>query len=253
MTLYTVYQVICGSRLYGLNTPNSDTDYGSVFLESKEQIYGIDVARPLPQIVTEERDDNRHWLRSFASLCKRGNPNAMEWLWAPVEAVLHVDPLFKKWILNNAYSFLGLESLTASHFGFATSQIGKMRPANFAEDNISARMRSKSGKVGAERREIVKKYGYDTKYASHAARLMLQLQMLVTTGQVVYPFTGDAYRQVMAIKTGEVANSDIDKILDDIKASCDAAVKTNIANIPPHPNADKINEALVNFYQEAFV
>jgi hypothetical protein len=204
--------------------------------------------------VTEEQDENRHWLRSFATLCKRGNPNAIEWLWAPKDRILHVDPLFGDLILRNATVFLGLKALTASHFGFAKSQIGKMRPDRFVEDEVgmSARMRSKSGQVGAARRELVQRFGYDTKYASHAARLMIQLQMLVNTGTVTYPFTGKDHTRIMSIKTGEISDISIDSALDSLKEECDAAVKRNQAGIPFEPNGDKINEILVEFYQRAF-
>jgi hypothetical protein len=226
-----------------------------VYMESPDQIYGIDSARPLPQIVTEEKDENRHWLRAFAALCKRGNPNAIEWLWAPADRILKVHPLFEELILRNASAFVGLKALTASHFGFAKSQIEKMRPEDFIEDDeegMSTRMRSKSGKVGAARRDLVEKYGYDTKYASHAARLMLQLEMLVNTGRVIYPFAGHDFEQIMGIKTGVVQNDQIDSVLDDMKARCDEAVTRNAARIPFEPNTDRINEILVSFYQRAF-
>ena len=161
----TLFKVICGSHLYGLDTPESDIDYGSVLMEPMSQVFGITQPPSLKHQVSEEEDNNRFWLRGFAYLCFKGNPNAIEWLWAPLDKMIECDSLFRAFILGNADAFLGLDRLTKSHFGFARSQIIKMR--------------DQSGKVGTKRKNLVRLYGYDTKFASHAIRLMHQLQQLV--------------------------------------------------------------------------
>lgn len=235
-----VLEVICGSQLYGLETPDSDIDYGHVYVDPKEHLFGHSMNRHrIAQIVSDEEDVNGHWLREFVNLCVKGNPNAIEWMWAHPGAIRKMHPLFKKHIFDNADAFLGLVPLTHSHFGFATSQIKKMKEA--------------TGKVGEKRRNYVKKFGYDIKFASHAIRLMHQLIELVDEGRVVYPIPEGPVRSViMEIKLGKMSEEAVIFLFNNLRGQCDEAVARNRAGIPEHPDKDRANKMLIAFFEEFY-
>ena len=59
-----LFECISGSRAYGLDTPQSDTDIKGVFYLPKEQFYGL---RYIPQISNETSDDLQDMLsRKYA-------------------------------------------------------------------------------------------------------------------------------------------------------------------------------------------
>lgn len=233
------FRVFCGSTLYGLETPTSDIDYGHVLIEPKKHLFGHSPSKhKLHQHISEEQDDNRHWLRDFAHLCVKGNPNAIEWLWAPDDKIVVASDQFRKHILGNASAFLALPSLAKSHFGFAKQQIKKMYEA--------------TGKVGQKRRNYVVQYGYDIKFAHHAIRLMYQLLHLVNEGQVVYPVAGEERDLLMRIKLGHTSESEVVTIYEKLRVECDAAVKMNKAGIPECADTERVNGALISFYEEHY-
>ncbi len=234
-----VFTVVTGSTLYGLTTPESDIDYGNVYLESKNVIFGHSPTRPkLSQTVTEERDDNNHWVRDFAHLCAKGNPNAIEWLWAPSDKVVLVDKFFQRYILKNSEMFIGLEGLSKSHFGFAISQLHRIKDI--------------SGKVGKARRDMVDKYGYNVKFASHSIRLMFQLMELVENGRMTYPFSGEKQSILLAIKTGKMTEQEVVDLFNSLRIECDEKIKKNKAGLPPYPDLAKIDENLIFFFEDAY-
>ncbi len=237
-TTTTLYKIICGSHLYGTATLTSDTDIGEVLLESKAQLMGTQHENTLPQLISDEKDVNRHWLRNFARLCLKCNPNVLEWLYAPPSMIQECHPLFEKFILKNRALFLSKHALIKSHFGFANAQISKMEV--YAPDR------------GKARKELIDKYNYDPKYANHALRLIWELEQFLREGELVLPYNEYVQESLIAIKEGKLSKSDF---LDLYYRECDRineAVTKNLAQLPEHPKIDIINELLVEFYEALY-
>lgn len=118
-----ILECISGSRAYGLHTPESDTDIKGVFVYPKEKYYGLDY---IPQIANENNDEVYYELGRFIELLSVNNPNILELLGTPNEAVLYKDP-----ILNILNTETILSKLCQNTFGkFAISQIKKSRGLN---------------------------------------------------------------------------------------------------------------------------
>ena len=66
------YLTIAGSKAYGTDTPESDTDIRGVTLERPEEIYGSET---FEQFEDKEADTVIYGLKKFVSLCKACNPN----------------------------------------------------------------------------------------------------------------------------------------------------------------------------------
>ena len=67
-----LFEVISGSKSFGLNTPSSDTDIKGVYYLPKAQFYGLQY---LPQISNETNDEVYYELGRFVELLLKNNPN----------------------------------------------------------------------------------------------------------------------------------------------------------------------------------
>ena len=115
-----VLECISGSKAYGLDTPASDTDIKGVFVLPKKQFYGL---QHVQQVNNETNDVVFYELGRFMELLSVNNPNILELLNTPREAVL-----FKHPFLNAIKSDLILSKLCKETFGkFAYSQIKKSK------------------------------------------------------------------------------------------------------------------------------
>jgi len=81
-----VFEVITGSKAYGLDTEKSDTDIRGVFVLPKDMYYGLDYTE---QVSNETNDIVYYELKRFLELLSRNNPNMLEMLDTPASCVLH--------------------------------------------------------------------------------------------------------------------------------------------------------------------
>ena len=94
---------ISGSRAYGLETETSDTDIKGVFYLPTDQFYGLDY---VAQVNNETNDIAYYELGRFVELLYASNPNILELLNSPQQAILYKHPLMDKfkpeWFLSKA-------------------------------------------------------------------------------------------------------------------------------------------------------
>ncbi len=116
-------ECISGSKAYGLDTPSSDTDIKGVFLLPKHEYYGLNYTK---QVSNESNDIVFYEFNRFMELLYLNNPNILELLNSPKEAVI-----YKHEYLSEINSELILSKLCKNTFGrFAISQIKKARGLN---------------------------------------------------------------------------------------------------------------------------
>jgi hypothetical protein len=118
-----LFECISGSRAYGTNTPQSDTDLKGVFVLPQSQFYAFD---PLPQVSSEGNDEVYYELSRFAELLYKNNPTALEILASPEECITFCHPSFEVFRKENFLSRLCKDSFA----GFAHSQVKKARGLN---------------------------------------------------------------------------------------------------------------------------
>ena len=234
-------EVKFGSQVYGTATPASDIDVGVVLLEPKEFIFGIanltKKSTTIAQTVEGDTDTRQMYLRRFLNLCAQGNPNVIEWLYTPEEHIDYRDDRFYHYIWKNRHILLSKKRLVDSHMGFAHSQIIKMR--RHEQD------------MGAKRRELYAKYGYDVKYASHAVRLMYQLSDLMIHGEIILPYQEAQTEILKAIKAGEWTLAEFDEYYPKLKDSTQMAVDYN-DTMPNKVDFAKLAELMEQFYLETY-
>jgi predicted nucleotidyltransferase len=115
-----LFEVISGSKSFGLNTPTSDRDIKGVYYLPKEQFYGLQY---IPQISNETNDEVYYELGRFVELLLKNNPNILEILASPEDCILYKHPLMERLQLQDFLSKLCKDSFA----GYAMTQIKKAR------------------------------------------------------------------------------------------------------------------------------
>ena len=115
-----LFECISGSKAYGLDTPESDTDLKGVFYLPKDQFFGMEY---IPQISNETNDEVYYELGRFVDLLSKNNPNILEMLASPNDCILYKHPLMDKLSLDMFLSKLCKDTFA----GYAVSQIKKAR------------------------------------------------------------------------------------------------------------------------------
>lgn len=75
------YKALIGSRGYGYHTEASDLDYYGFYIESKEQLFGLEDSKVEVE-KTERTSTTLHPLKKFVALCDKGAFQAIETLFA---------------------------------------------------------------------------------------------------------------------------------------------------------------------------
>ena len=118
-----LFEVISGSKSFGLNTPTSDTDIKGVFYLPKEQFYGLEY---IPQISNATNDEVYYEIGRFVELLLKNNSNILEILASPEDCILYKHPLMERLKIENFLSKLCKDSFA----GYAVTQIKKARGLN---------------------------------------------------------------------------------------------------------------------------
>lgn len=238
--MITLLEVRFGSQVYGTNTPESDTDIGRVLLEPKEFIFGIqnlDVrSNTIAQTVEGDIDTREMYLRRFIKLCAQGNPNVIEWLYTPIHHIKLADSAFIRHFWPHRDILLNKKKLVDAHMGFAHSQVIKMR--------------KHESKMGAKRRALYAKYGYDVKFASHAVRLMFQLCDIMSHGVIKLPYSSDQRDVLRQIKAGTWSLDRFDEYYNDVKLITEGLIEN--CDMSSNTDYNKIATLLEKFYMEIY-
>lgn len=118
-----VFEAVCGSHAYGLDTPESDMDVKGVFVLPQDVFYGLETIEQ----VSDERNDTVYYeLRRFMELLARSNPNILELLHSPKDCVRLIHPVFAP-VLSHHF----LSKACEKSFGsYAMTQVKKARGLN---------------------------------------------------------------------------------------------------------------------------
>ncbi|SDC46715.1 DNA polymerase beta superfamily protein [Pedobacter soli] len=118
-----LFECLSGSKAYGLNTPESDTDIKGIYYMPKSMFFGF---KYIPQISNESNDEVYYEIGRFVELLIKNNPNIVEILATPEDCILYKHPVMEK--LNIA---MFLSKLCKDTFGgYALTQIRKAKGLN---------------------------------------------------------------------------------------------------------------------------
>lgn len=114
---------VSGSRAYGLDTPESDTDTRGVFILPQDLYFGFTY---IEQVNSERNDHTYYELGKYLKLLAKNNPSAIELLFAPQETIIFRHPLMERIKSEPILSRLCRDSFA----GYAMSQVKRAKGLN---------------------------------------------------------------------------------------------------------------------------
>lgn len=174
-----IYRCIVGSRAYGLDSDESDTDRRGIYLPPAElhwSLYGV------PEQLENPQTEEVYWeIQKFITLALKANPNILECLYTPL--VEHASPLAQR-LLEMRQGFLST-MVYQTYNGYVMSQFKKLQ----------ADLRNK----GAVK----------WKHVMHLLRLLIAGITVLREGYV--PVRVDEHRQrLLAVRNGGVPFEEVE-------------------------------------------
>ena len=233
-----IYKIYAGSKMYGTNTPESDTDFGGIFIPNKDYIIGlkrcdqVEIGTKKPSVTKkntmEDTDYTVYSLPKFIHLAVGNNPNIIEYFFAPINCILK-QTNFGAHLIKNYPLFISKKSYHTFK-GYAYQQRKKLI---LKRENMTGRV------------ELIKKHGYDTKYASHLLRMLIEGQQILSEGLISLPLPQNTL--IRDVKLGAYS---LDWVLNKAE-ELEKIVDTTYANCKLQNTADikKINELQMNIME----
>lgn len=210
---HVIYRCIVGSRAYGLDTEDSDTDLRGIYLAPAElqwSLYGA------PEQFEDNATQSCYWeLQKFLVMALKANPNILECLYSPL--VDKVTPIGER-LLAIRDKFLS-QMIFQTFNGYALSQFKK----------IEQDLRN-HGEVR-------------WKHAMHLLRLLMTGAATLREGRVPV-HVGPRRDELLAVKRGELSWEKVDAWRQELHRDFEQALIET--KLPERPDYEAANELLVS-------
>ena len=209
---YVIYRCVVGSRAFGLDNENSDTDLRGIYLPPANlhwSLYGI------PEQLENHDSQECYWeLQKFIILALKANPNILECLYTPM--IEKVTPIAEN-LLDKKEIFLS-QLVYQTYNGYVMSQFKKME------------------------QDLRNKGEIKLKHAMHLIRLLLSGITVLKEGFV--PVKVDLYREeLLAIRNGDMPWEEVNKWRLDLHKKFDRSFNNTL--LPERPNYEQANTLLI--------
>ena len=230
-----ILMVEVGSTAHGTGIDGGeDHDQLAVVVETPEQVMGLDeqgfktvMQRTQPEGVRSgpgDTDRTLHSLRRFLRLAASGNPSILMTLWAPVEFATPEGHELQ----GLGEAFIG-RHVVPRYRGYMQSQVKRL----LGEGGGGHGVRGSGG-----RPELIEEFGYDTKYAMHAARLGFQCIELLSTGALQLPITSPDGDWLRDVRYGRVEFDEWFERTVELDAALESLLDDE--SVPPGPDRKQI-------------
>lgn len=231
-----------GSIAHNMFVPKSnpdsidDKDTMAIYVPPKEYYLGLKTSgsRGTQEIKKDEWDIVAYEAKKAISLLLQGNPNVLSMLWVEPNHYIHISPAGQL-LLSHRNMFNG-KHIYRSFVGYAYSQLKKMETFE------------RYGHMGEKRKELIQRFGYDTKNAAHLVRLLRMGIEFLTEG-VFYIFRHDA-SQLLEIKSGKWTLTEVKTEADRLFKSVEEAYINS--KLPEKPDFELINNLCVDIIETAW-
>jgi len=238
-----ILRTVVGSGVHGIAVEGRDDhDEMGIFIEPESIVVGLD--RSLDHYVWRTRDEGErsgpgdtdliiYSLRKWMRLAIKGNPTVIVPLWCGISDVLICNPLGLE-LRNLREAFLSQEAVHRI--------LGYM-------DQQRRGMMGQGGAKIPSRPELVAKYGFDTKYASHALRLAYQGLELVEDGRLTLPMPEDARKAILSVKEGKVPRTLVSRLVMQYEEMIQELLNSGRTPLPLKPDRARISEWSINAHR----
>jgi predicted nucleotidyltransferase len=214
---FIIYRCVVGSRAYGLDNDESDTDRRGIYLAPAELQWSLFGA---PEQFEDNGAQSCYWeLQKFIVMALKANPNILECLYSPL--VEKITPLGRE-LLALRQQFLS-QMIFQTFNGYAMSQFKKI------EQDIR-----NHGEVR-------------WKHAMHLLRLLLTGAETLRTGSV--PVRVEMHRdRLLSVKRGELPWPEVDAWRKELHHDFEEAL--TVTKLPERPDYEAANGFLVKARRE---
>lgn len=209
---YVIYRCVVGSKAYGLDDENSDTDRRGIYLPPAELHWSLS---GIPEQLDNKATEECYWeLQKFLTLALKANPNILECLYTPL--VEMATPLAENLLLIRN-SFIS-KLVYQTYSGYVMSQFKKLE-----QD-----LRTKG---------VIK-----PKHAMHLIRLLLSGITILKEG-VVTLRVEENREKLLAIRRSEMPWEEVNAWRLRLHQDFESAFAQT--TLPDHPNYEKVNNFLI--------
>ena len=209
---HIIYRCVTGSRAYGLDTDDSDTDMRGIYVAPADMHWSLFGA---PEQFEDNAAQTCYWeLQKFLVMALKANPNILECLYSPL--VEKQTPLGEKLVALRT-CFLS-KMIFQTFNGYALSQFKKLEQDKRNQGEIR------------------------WKHAMHLIRLLLAGAATLREHRV--PVCAGAHRErLLAVKRGEVTWPEVDAWRLKLHADFEDALKNT--TLPDRPDYEAANTFLI--------
>jgi predicted nucleotidyltransferase len=232
-----ILRTVVGSGVHGIAIAGTDDhDEMGVYIEPATHVLGLlpavnhYVYRTQPEGARSgpgDLDLVMYSLRKFLRLAVKGNPTVLLPLYAPPDAVLMTTPLGEE--LRTLGPAVLSQRAVHRFLGYMNAQRDRMLG---------------TGRRGAPNRpELVARYGYDVKYASHALRLAYQGLEIVRDARLTLPMPERERERVLRVKRGAVGRiEDVLAEISTVQAEVEERLDRGLTPLPADPDLDAVSQ-----------
>ena len=187
------YEVLMGSHAYGVHIKESDHDIYGFVIPPKDILFPHQICghiegfgkRPQGfdqfQKCYDDVDFSFFNIVKYFDLCLHNNPNVIDSLFVPDGCVIHMTKVGEL-VRKNRKIFL-CSKAWHTYKGYAYSQMRKLKNKD-----------PNSGK----RKDLIEKYGYDTKFSYHIVRLLDYAEQILQFGEIDLQRDKECWKSIRA-------------------------------------------------------
>jgi predicted nucleotidyltransferase len=233
-----ILRTVVGSGVHGIAIEGTDDhDEMGVFIEPPAYVVGL--CKPAEHYVFRTQPEGArsgpgdtdlvmYSLRKYLCLATKGNPTALLPLYAQQDAVLTLHPLGQE--LRALAPAVLSQQAVHRFLGYMEAQ----------RERLLGRGRRSSV---PNRPELVARYGYDVKYASHALRLAYQGLEIVRDGRLTLPMPERERERVLRVKRGDVPEiADVLREISSVQTEIEELLVNGRTPLPVEPDLEVISE-----------
>jgi len=251
--LTLIHAFVGGSSLHGATKGSSDTDYYGVFIEPQHKALGLDKFEHFCTSTsgnearnTQDDVDVATWrLRMWAGLACKGNPTALNFLFAPNLLPMELEYDMTPYPSDRAVFW---EPYVDRFRGLALSKKASKAFYGFASDQMKRLLGEKGAGKHGQRPELINNFGYDTKAAMHALRLIGEGIELMEHGRVTFPRPDKDF--LIEVREGKYSLEKVSDLANRGLLLLDQAA--TVSKLPDTPDRDRMSKLVAEIYLKCY-
>ena len=216
---YVIYRCVMGSRAYGLDHADSDTDRRGIYLPPADLHWSM---AGVPEQLENRETEETYWeIEKFIRLALKANPNILECLYSPL--VEYATPLAES-LIDQREMFLS-RLIYQTYNGYVMSQFKKLQ------------------------KDIENHGEIRWKHATHLIRLLLSGIAGLKEGSILVRMEGTHRERLLEVRHGEMPWEMVNQWRLQLHTEFDAAFQTTL--LPERPDYEQANTFLIEARRSA--